>query len=140
MIDTRKVIRDRGLKATPSRIDILNLFNCECSPLSVEDVLLALKGKKRPDRATVYRILDSFVKAGILKDVHFNDGVVRFEKALGHSHHHHAVCTTCGTTCEVEDSGMEKAIEKVSKKIKGFSLNEHSLEFFGTCDKCGCIK
>lgn len=140
MADLRTLIKNTGLKATPSRLAVLKLFDCECSPLTVENVLRELKGvKKKPDRATIYRILENFVKTNLLKEVYFNDGIIRYESALGdhsHHHHHHAVCVSCGTTKEVEDDGMEKVLDKVSKKIKGFTLSDHALEFFGTCDKC----
>jgi len=142
MTNLREIIREKGLKATPSRIAVLDLFNCDCMPMSVESVLDCLRGSKKPDRATIYRMLDSFVTVGLLKEVYFNDGVIRYESSIGdHSHHHHhAVCVSCGTTKEVEDTAVEKAISGASKKIKGFTLMDHSLEFFGTCDKCIKIK
>ena len=51
------------------------------------------------------------------------------------SHHHHAVCNTCG---KVEDVSCE-AIESVANALRshhGFKLADHEMEFFGTCGAC----
>ena len=145
--DLKKIIRDAGFKATPARLAILGLFTGDCGALCVEDVYkkLSKTGKmgvgknaklgKTIDMVTVYRTLESFEKAGIVKRVYTQRQAAYYERA-GH-HHHHIVCTSCGTVesfdaCEVKD--ISKQALSQSSQFK--SISDHSFELFGLCNIC----
>lgn len=141
MADNRdQILKKAGLKVTPARLAILKIFLAEEKPLKAEDVFSRLKNKK-VDQATVYRNLDSFEKKGIIKKVDLRKDSTYFE--LPTRHHHHIVCTGCGT---VEDFSVPAGksgcwADEVSKKAlrnsKKFKrIQDHSLELFGACKEC----
>jgi len=128
-------IKSLGLKNTKARENLIHLFRFQKKPIDATRVssLFAEKGL-RVDQATIYRALNTFSEKGVVKEVYFNDGVVRYELA-GKPEHHHIVCLNCGKVEDILDCSVEK-IEKHIEKKKNFTVISHSLEFFGLCPKC----
>lgn len=127
-------IKELGLKTTKARVGLLEILKTG-RPLDVAESIKLLKKRGiKADQATVYRSLATFSKKGVVREIHFNDGVVRFELAK-RPEHHHAVCIKCGSVEDIMDCSVEK-IEKEIQTKKGFTVMNHSLEFFGVCKKC----
>lgn len=125
-------LRGAGLRATTQRIALLHALASSKGPLSVEALTKASKGAY--DLATAYRTLDALVIAGLAKRIELSQGRALFEVAT--DHHHHAVCTTCGKIKDI-DACLPQGIDARVQKASGFAhINEHSLEFFGTCAPC----
>lgn len=127
-------LRGQGHKATPGRIAILELLEMYERPLSAPEIYEALA--KQLDKATVYRALYALVGTGILKKIDFGHRHAHYELVANKPHHHHLVCETCGS---IEDiAGCAKNVDRsVLAQSKTFaSVEDHSLEFFGTCKKC----
>jgi Fur family transcriptional regulator, ferric uptake regulator len=123
-------LRKKGFRVTASRMTILGLLESSGNkPLTAEEIR-RLSGL---DKVTVYRTLESFVKAMIVNRVEFGDGASRYE--ISHGHHHHVVCTNCGGIADVENCLEEKKVKELEKET-GFIVSSHSLEFFGLCRKC----
>ncbi len=132
--DFKKIFKERGLKCTPTRLDIVKIFLKNHKPISADYIFNKLR--ENVDEATVYRTLSSFEKSGILKRVDLRTGSVHFE--LNNDHHHHIVCVKCG---DIEDFKENMQIEKqlqqiIGKSIKFKNITEHSLELFGLCKAC----
>ena len=132
--DFSNLLRSKGLKNTPTRKAILEVFPTDCKPINAEYIFDTLK-KKNINLVTIYRNLDSFEQAGILKRLNLDKGSAYYELASEH-HHHHIVCTNCGTTEEFGAHDIEDAINKISKSSLFSTINTHSLELFGICKKC----
>jgi Fe2+ or Zn2+ uptake regulation protein len=126
-----QLLLQKGLKATPRRLKILSACVNESIPLDVNDV--AKKVGSTVHLATVYRTLEKLVTVGILEQVDFQEGKLRYEYA--HHHHHHAVCAKCGSVEDVKDAGIE-VVETNLKKQTGFLVTKHTLELFGICLNC----
>lgn len=121
-----------GLRATKQRIAVLAVLERQKGPVSVEELTRA--SKLAFDLATAYRTLDSFVAAGIARKMELAQGRALYERAG--EHHHHAVCTTCGAITDVE-ACLPKDVHAKILRTSGFaSIEDHALEFFGTCRKC----
>ncbi len=132
-MDGRMLLRSRKLRATPKRIRLLEVLHRLERPLAVETLHAQVKGM---DLVTVYRTMQAFVRAGLVREVRFKDAVVRYEFAHGH-HHHHLVCTGCGVVEEIEACDVTQLEKNVLKYSQSFtSISEHALEFFGLCKKC----
>jgi Fe2+ or Zn2+ uptake regulation protein len=133
--DVKASLKKAGFKVTPTREEILKLFSTHnCSPISAEDILLKLK-KEKIDRATIYRNLQSFEKAGIIKKVSLQQKADYYE--LANHHHHHIICKTCGDIEGFKNCNLDSLKKTVLKNSKAFgSITDHSLEFFGECDNC----
>jgi Fur family transcriptional regulator, ferric uptake regulator len=84
--------------------------------------------------ATAYRTLSTFVEAGFVRQVELSAGKAFYE--IASAHHHHIVCGTCNRIEDV-DVCLPEALTAAVRKASGFALvQEHTLEFFGTCKRC----
>lgn len=128
-------LQQHKLKATPGRIRILEVLSASVKPLSVQGVLDKL-GDAQIDQATVYRTLNTFHMLGIVRTVDFQHGHAHYELA-DRPHHHHLVCTDCGRVEDVRGCAIGADAKKVLKGSAFMSVEDHSLEFFGTCNACG---
>ncbi len=128
-----RLLRGKGLRATNARIALLKALRAAGRPMSAEEL-----HAKVPtiDLVTVYRILQQFVPVGLARECRFKDSKLRYEFGIT-DHHHHLVCTDCGAVDELEGCGagfLEKKILSISPRFA--TVNEHVLEFFGTCKSC----
>jgi Fur family transcriptional regulator, ferric uptake regulator len=138
-------LRASGLKATLPRLKILEIFQTGHTlpgtaakrHMSAEDVYkLLLNEGSDIGLATVYRVLQQFADAGLLKRHHFDEGKAVFELDEG-SHHDHLVCLDCGRVEEFYDAEIESR-QKLVAQQRGFSLQEHSLALYASCTKAAC--
>ena len=132
--DFSHILKAKGLKNTPTRKAILDVFPEDCKPINAEYIFVKLK-KQNINLVTIYRNLDSFEQAGILKRLNLNKGSAYYE-LVGDHHHHHIVCTSCGMTEEFGAHDIENAINRISKSSSFNTIKTHSLELFGICKKC----
>jgi len=131
----RKKLNKAGLKATPARLAILALFAKRHTPLSADDIAIALK-KEKIDLVTIYRTFASLEKAFILKRVDLRRDAAYFEMADNH-HHHHLVCTECGDIEDFELCDIGNLSQKILKKSSKFkAVSDHAFELFGLCTSC----
>ena len=87
------------------------------------------------DPVTVYRCLETFEHARLVRRCDFSDGVVRYE-LIGDDHHHHLICRSCGKVEELEiDVHHLHSLERAAE-TRGYAGVAHSLEFFGICPDC----
>lgn len=132
------MLRAKGLKITPVRTAILELFQKEPAPQNAESIIKKISRKnsgKSANEVTVYRTLTSFEEEGILKRVDLRKDSVFFE--LNTEHHHHIVCTNCNMIEDFENKEIEKVLERIASKTSKFTnIKEHSLELFGLCKAC----
>ncbi|OGH68691.1 MAG: hypothetical protein A3I29_04920 [Candidatus Magasanikbacteria bacterium RIFCSPLOWO2_02_FULL_44_11] len=130
-------LRDKGERITDVRKAIIEILSAAPRPLSVQDLLSALKKKQLAvNKTTVYRQLEQLLFHNIVREIRFQDRSARYEVSLGDDHHHHLVCTKCHKT---EDISFEEDLERQEKVImhkKKFKVLQHSLEFFGLCASC----
>ena len=134
-INNQKMLRDAKLKCTIPRLAVIALLAEKHTPISVQAIHDALMKKDSIDLVTVYRTLASFEKAGLVKRVDLRKDTILYE--LANDHHHHLVCTNCGTTEDFVVCDVEDITKKVLNKSSKFStIQQHSLELFGICKVC----
>jgi len=86
-------------------------------------------------QTTVYRTLKLLCDAGLATEIHFNDGITRYEVARPNSHHDHIVCLSCGKIVEIFDQRIEKLQREIGEKY-GFRLSGHLHNLYGICEDC----
>jgi Fur family ferric uptake transcriptional regulator len=86
-------------------------------------------------RATVYRTLALLVEGGFLNSLDTGKGEMLYEHVLGHAHHDHMVCVSCGKIEEFSSPEIERLQERAAQE-RGFVLVEHDLRLFGYCKRC----
>ena len=125
----------RATYATKPREQVSAVLRREKRYLSAAEIHAILrKSRTNVSLSTVYRTLDHLAGKGEASARVDERGETTFV-VCDQSHHHHAVCNTCG---KVEDVSCE-AIESVAHALRshhGFKLADHEMEFFGTCGAC----
>jgi Fe2+ or Zn2+ uptake regulation protein len=135
--DFKELLKSKKLKATPIRLDILNIFSNDCKPISALDIQKFLKNKKI-NLVTIYRTLLSFEKEGILKRVDLHQDSVYYE-LISEDHHHHIICLKCKKVKNFNgcNNDAKSLINKALKNNKEFSsISHHTFDLFGLCHKC----
>jgi Fur family transcriptional regulator, ferric uptake regulator len=130
-----ELLRKRGLKATSRRLYLLSLLAKAKSPMSTHELKSAWK-KGATDVVTLYRALEALVTVHIVRRVDLRHGHTDYELITPGEHHHHLVCTRCGTIEDFEQCPVDIEQLALKRSTKFASLREHALEFFGTCNTC----
>jgi Fe2+ or Zn2+ uptake regulation protein len=130
------LLRERGLKATPQRLQLLALLSRAKRPVSIPELQAGAEGGGM-DTATFYRGLETLTAATLVRKVDLRHGHTDYELMENGKHHHHLVCTICGHIEKFTWCPDNKLRKQILKQTKGFTgLDDHSLEFFGVCKKC----
>ena len=131
-------LKSTGLKATIPRLKILEVFQRSSQRhMSAEDVFrVLLLENSDVGLATVYRVLTQFEQASILSRSQFEGGKSVYELNEG-QHHDHLVCLDCGKVEEFYDPEIELRQQSIAK-LKGFTITDHALSLYATCNKARC--
>jgi len=130
----KKMLNSAGLKSTTPRLVVLKALSDLKHPMTAQEMHKKL-GKNKIDLVTLYRTLASFEKSQLVKRVNLQKEAVYYE--FNNDHHHHIVCTDCGTMEDFELCEMDRLTKKIVAQASNFkSLKEHALELFGICNVC----
>nr|WP_320133941.1 Fur family transcriptional regulator [uncultured Holophaga sp.] len=129
-------LREAGLKQTPQRKALLDVLQVADRPLTVEEILGRMTGK-RPGVPTLYRNLECFAGQGWVESLVGPDQVQRFVRCHSAHHHHHIVCDGCGRVAETDCLGLEALLEQLGKSA-GYKVTRHQLTLYGLCPQCQC--
>jgi Fur family ferric uptake transcriptional regulator len=132
-----ELLAEKGFRRTQSRRVLADLIadkRRHFSALELEDELR----EAAPDigRATLFRLLATLTQQGVLSRVSLPSGeqgyIVCNDPRV---HHHHAVCTQCGSVVPVGTCGVDVRTKAVEKEAN-FHVTGHRLEYFGLCADC----
>lgn len=125
-----KDLKKAGLKATLPRLRILEVLeNADPRHLSAEDVYKSLLDSGDDvGLATVYRVLNQFVSAGLVVSHNFDSGHALYELASD-DHHDHMIDVDTGEVLEFVDEEIEKLQHQIAER-HGFELEDHSLVLY----------
>ncbi len=140
-MDKAQKIGDRlvahGIRRTPFRIELLQLFIESKSSLSHQEVKEKITSTK--DKVTIYRALDNFLEKGLIHKVPDVNNVARYAVCPdncaqeAHVHNHvHFVCESCEKTFCLDN------VEVPSVQVpEGFNASSFSYTVTGLCKTCG---
>lgn len=135
----KESLKEKGYKLTPQRRAILNgIINSEGSHLTAEELYDLVKTDcPEIGLATVYRTVQLLEEMGVVCKLDLDDGRSRYELCQeDDSHqHHHLICNRCGKVLEVQGDLLDEIEESIEKKYK-FTIENHSLKFYGICKDC----
>lgn len=126
-----------GIKRTKQREAVLTVLDGAEKPMSATDICSRIEKTDESSAwlSTVYRILEFFVKKGIVTRL----AVMTGEKALYEmnrfQHKHYAVCVGCRKIISMNNCPMERFIPKLEDD--DFHVMGHNLEVYGYCKECG---
>ncbi len=129
-------MRKKGFRWTAQRRLVTRAVFTSHEHFSADELLeMCRKMDRDVSRATVYRTLSMLERASFVEGLETGDGGRRFEHVLGHQHHDHMLCSSCGLIIEFYDEELERRQDLAAKR-HGFEIQRHSLKLFGTCRAC----
>lgn len=127
-----KILVENGLKVTPQRIAVLEVVLMLKNHPSSETIMEYLR-LSYPHIAigTVYKILETFVKKGIINKVKTENDIMRYDAVP--EKHHHLYCTDSERIEDFYDENLYELITDYlkKKKIPNFKIDDIKLQIIG---------
>jgi len=133
-----QALSEAGFRRGGARAAVVDLLDAQPCALSAYDIEQALRdqGDRAVARASVYRILDELEELKLVSRIDVGQGITRYEPIRpGGHHHHHMVCDACGRIVPFSDDGLERAIDRLARKVT-FAVTEHEIVLHGACADC----
>jgi len=133
--DIVKKLTEQGYRLTPQRVMIVSAIENSDGHISAEEIYAQVAAKyPQVNVSTVYRTLELLKRLGLVTETDFGEGRVRYHPA-GKGHHHHLVCTECGTVIDLDESQLSSLQSMLLREYKFIADLKH-LAIFGRCAKC----
>lgn len=130
----KSLLRERGLRVTEPRVAVLGYLASTDRHPTAEEVEEALNAEGPIlSRASVYNVLHSLARAGLVAGMSVKDGAARYDAHV--APHHHLVCRSCGRVEDVpwEDFGVaERGVLPDGRTVRALALT-----LDGVCNDCG---
>ncbi len=130
----REMLKAAKLYSTQGRVAIVKLLMKAGKPLS-QDQIAQRSGKKRVDKVTIYRTLESLLSVGLVHKVFMDKRAQHFELAHNCTErqcHPHFTCTNCGDTHCLTKISLPMA----KSPHQGFVIQRQQVRLEGLCPKC----
>ncbi len=141
--DAKAMLQSAGLRCTNGRMALLSALLAARRTLAHDEVCARVR-EQGLDRVTVYRALESFVKAGI---VHRIESGSRWRFAVcgrvhrGHCHPHFT-CRVCGTVECLRDVALPRLRQGFGGRARlgqlrgSYRVEEQEFYLRGVCGRC----
>ncbi|GAB4369682.1 MAG: transcriptional repressor [Acidobacteriota bacterium] len=128
--------RARGIAVTVQRRAVLEvLAESETHP-SIDDVYEVVH-RRFPEvsRSTIYRILESFAREGLVRKVFHAGRALRYDPRT--DRHHHFTCTRCERVIDISDPRLDRLpLPDSLARASSFAVQDYTVQFFGLCPDC----
>jgi Fur family ferric uptake transcriptional regulator len=125
-------VEARGYRVTPSRRAVVAAILQQKSHFTADDLATRCRGA---GRATVFRTLRLLTELGVVCRVLMDDNSPRYLVSRRGKHHHHLVCTDCGSVQDLDVCTVTDALRDVAN-ASGYEIDGHWLELYGRCSNC----
>lgn len=134
MTDLAEALRERGLRVTPQRQQVLHAVD-ELGHATADQVCAHVqRGSPSFSLSTVYRTLELLEEIGLVSHAHLDHAAPTYHSATDHEHVH-VVCRSCGRVEQV-DAAHGRALALVLEHEIGFVTDVTHLAVHGTCRDC----
>jgi Fur family ferric uptake transcriptional regulator len=130
-----EVLRAQGLRVTLARRTILQaLFNA-AAPLAVEAIVSAAAEQESSlDAASVYRNLEAFEHAGIVRHVHLGHSPGLYA-LVGEGEREYLYCERCGSARAVAPAELDEVRALIGERF-GYTPRFAHFPLVGLCARC----
>jgi len=130
------ILRQHGLKVTPQRRSILSAITHShehLTPAAIHERVC----REHPGigLVTIYRTLEMLAQLGLICEMHAGGNCRSYLMRRPSEHHHHLICSDCGTVIDFTDCDLSEMEQRLAKETS-FKINGHLLEFLGQCQNC----
>ncbi len=132
----RQMLRQRGLRATPQRLLVLQILEDVGEHLDAENIWL--RGKDYDPSlslATVYRTLHLLEENDLVSQRYFSRDHKKEYYELQKEEHYHFTCQRCGKVIEIHTPRIEQARQELAKEL-GLVFTHACICFEGYCSSC----
>lgn len=129
-------LRQRGYKITPQRRNVIKAIidtHEHLTPAAIHEKVR----RKNPGigLVTIYRTLEMLAGLGLICETHAGGSCRSYLMRRPSEHHHHLICSDCGTVIDFTECDLGGLERKLAKETS-FKINGHLLEFLGQCRSC----
>lgn len=127
-----KKLQKNGQRITTGKQKVINVLSDNMDYMLSASIIKEKLRTDKPDKATVYRILQAFKEAGVIELLIDSNGVTKY-KLCETKPHHHMICTSCGKIINFPCNGnfwKNFVIEN------NFKEESHKIEIYGKCSDC----
>lgn len=131
-----QLCRERGVRLTPQRRDVLAIISGSDQPLGAYDIMEQLRSQQpRIAPPTVYRALEFLLTEGL---IHKLESLHAFVGCQHPDHPHFSqflICKDCGEVAELHNSNINSSVDDAARE-KGFVPDRSTVEVVGVCGRC----
>jgi Fe2+ or Zn2+ uptake regulation protein len=126
--------REHGVRVTTQRLAVYRALAEDPSHPTADSIYQRLRGAMPAlSPATVYRVLESLVRDGLLRRVSTTGGAGRFDANL--TPHQHLICRVCGRMSDVHAPTVE--VGRVAARARPrFVVEDVDIRIVGRCETC----
>jgi Fur family transcriptional regulator, ferric uptake regulator len=125
-----------GLRATPVRLAVLEILGEAPRALRAQEILEAIRTRRRVNKVTVYRILEDFHRRGMVRKLSLEGRVSHFELACEHHPPHpHFQCQACREVQCLEPVALSRMWNELQGPV-GNRADHIDIKVAGLCHKC----
>ena len=133
--DAIQMLTECHLSKTPHRIAVLEILIRAERLLSAAEIADVMGKTKGINKVTIYRMLTTFRKAGIVREFAAEEGIKHYEIACRHNPvHPHFYCVKCRTLACL--SALSSPGYQGWLKGQGFKAENVSIHISGVCAQC----
>lgn len=131
----KAIFKKVGIKNTSQRQSVYLYLHDSEEPLSAEQIYMGMSDTESVNLSTVYRVLDLFVKKGlVLKSNLSLEDKATYE--INHmEHRHHLICVKCKAVVPIKGCPLSGYEVKLGQQTQ-YKILEHHLEILGICPEC----
>ena len=128
----RNLLSEHGMRITPQRLAVVEaLFSLRSHPTVEEVASIVHKTQPNVATGTIYHILETLVKRGMVMKVKTESDVMRYDIFL--DPHHHIYCADCSSIEDYYNEELTRMLELYFEEhtIPGFTIDEVRLQISG---------
>ena len=130
------LLRRHGYKITSQRRKILAVITSVNEHMTTAEIYdKVCRDDPSVGLVTIYRTLEILAELGLICEVHVGGNCRSYLMRRPVEHHHHLVCSECGTVIDFTDCDLGELEQRLSQE-SGFKISGHLLEFLGQCRNC----
>ncbi len=136
LVSAAATCRDKGLRMTRLRQQVLELVWASHAPVKAYDLLDQLKSlgfNSAPP--TVYRALDFLLGAGLVHRIESLNAYIGCDHPQQDHSAQFFICDRCLSVAEVDVSGVNAALSEEAGRC-GFCIQSPTVEIHGICQSC----
>jgi Fur family peroxide stress response transcriptional regulator len=128
-------LKRHDFRLTPQRLAVLKVLAASEGHPTVERIYETVKAEfPTTSIATIYKAVNLLKQLNEVLELGFPDGSNRYDGNKPYPHPH-VICTQCNKIIDPNLGSLKNLTKEVIKET-GFQIQNHRVDFFGTCRDC----